>query len=294
MPEYHKCLAHYLLFLFFFQYLCQICASLRLLGLLADLTNEEAKQTRTGLDGLVQRLGPTCNFQRGCNSGQPDFYPAMFRSTARNPNPPSIQNLELNTLAGPSSSILLSYLTHTSIQIYKLSLWETSVMKVPKKVQKFKVGLALEFEDYIIAFISNDLMFQRAVSPSSKQPGLACEIIQSTQDVWCGIGVYTICEVFFDAGVSPLEAEYAFLYFYDNLAKETQDQIDKLASCESNWYRSGEGGKSELYDAKYVHLAFDKKALNLGHLIFGPDRWKALGGSNSNTVLDLLSNMFSK
>lgn len=32
------------------------------------------------------------------------------------------------------------------------------------KVRKFKVGLALEFEDYIIAFISNDLVFQVSIS----------------------------------------------------------------------------------------------------------------------------------
>jgi len=108
MQEYHECLAHYLIFLYFFQYLRELQASLRLLRLLADLTNEEAKQTRTSQDGLVQKLGPTCNFQRGCNSGQTDLYPAMFRSIARNPNPPSIQNLELQGINHTSRAILLN------------------------------------------------------------------------------------------------------------------------------------------------------------------------------------------
>jgi hypothetical protein len=58
------------------------------------------------------------------------------------------------------------------------------------------------YDNYVI-FLTGVAQWvaQRAASPSSKRTGLACEVIRATQDVWCGIGVYTVCEVFFDAGM---------------------------------------------------------------------------------------------
>lgn len=110
MPEFRECLAHYLIFLLFWKYLRdQLRANFRLLGLLADLTNEEVKRTHMAQDGLVQRLGPTCNFKRGCNLGQTDLYPSPFRCTSKNPNPPSIQSLELRGINHTSRAILLDF-----------------------------------------------------------------------------------------------------------------------------------------------------------------------------------------
>lgn len=71
----------------------------------------------------------------------------------------------------------------------------------------------------------------------------------------------------------------------------------KLANLDGNWYRSGEESQSLLYDVfdpKYVKLAFDQKRVNLGHLIFGADKWKALNGPASEMQLDPLSDMFLK
>jgi hypothetical protein len=31
--------------------------------------------------------------------------------------------------------------------------------------------------------------------------GLACEAVRAGQDAWFGVGVYTVCELFFDAGM---------------------------------------------------------------------------------------------
>jgi hypothetical protein len=110
MPEFRECLAHYLIFSLFWEYQRdQLKANFQLLGLLADLTNEEVRRTHTAQDGLVQRLGPTCNFKRGCNLGQTDLYPALLRSTSKNPNPPSIQTLELRRVNHTSRAILLDF-----------------------------------------------------------------------------------------------------------------------------------------------------------------------------------------
>ena len=49
-----------------------------------------------------------------------------------------------------------------------------------------------------------------------------------------------------------------------------------------------------IFDSKYVGLAFTEKKINLGNLIFGTDKWKALDGPVSETQLDPLTDMFSK
>jgi hypothetical protein len=77
--------------------------------------------------------------------------------------------------------IQVAYLTHTSIQFYSRKVWTESILGVSKHVSSFigssslglsfhtyglskdrgfHVGLALEFADYFIAFLSNDLVFQ--------------------------------------------------------------------------------------------------------------------------------------
>ena len=76
-----------------------------------------------------------------------------------------------------------------------------------------------------------------------------------------------------------------------------KNMIDKLADSNYNWYRSGEGSESKLYDVfdpKYVRLAFEEKKVNLGHLIFGLDKWNSLDEPRSSTQLDPLLDMFSK
>jgi hypothetical protein len=40
----------------------------------------------------------------------------------------------------------------------------------------------------------------RMSSLGSARHGLACEVVREAQDVWCGVGVYTVSELFFDAG----------------------------------------------------------------------------------------------
>ncbi|KAK6977822.1 hypothetical protein R3P38DRAFT_2666075 [Favolaschia claudopus] len=99
-------------------------------------------------------------------------------------------------------------------------------------------GMALVFKDHVLAFHSHDLVFQPTWacsrddlpaaasdfrSPSWDFPsalatwmlgrrdqdrnGLACEAIRAANDVFFGIGVYTVIEIFFLAGLSPFLTE---------------------------------------------------------------------------------------
>ncbi|KAJ7101589.1 hypothetical protein C8R43DRAFT_243241 [Mycena crocata] len=134
--------------------------------------------------------------------------------------------------------LMVQWLTHTSAQIYPRSLWESSVKVTHKKVRKFRVGMALIFRNYVLAFLSSDLVFQPTWKTSRDQlpdspadfysknwifldslaswmrgrlgglrNGLACEVIRNVSDVFLGIGVYTVIELFFLAGLSPFMTE---------------------------------------------------------------------------------------
>ncbi|KIM81652.1 hypothetical protein PILCRDRAFT_8682 [Piloderma croceum F 1598] len=63
----------------------------------------------------------------------------------------------------------IQYLTHTSVQLYSRSQWENSVCKVDKEMRGFKVGMALEFKDYIIAFPTIDMVFQPTLAHTRKE-----------------------------------------------------------------------------------------------------------------------------
>ncbi|KDR67116.1 hypothetical protein GALMADRAFT_161738 [Galerina marginata CBS 339.88] len=248
MPEFRESLAHYLCLLWFWERWRDEIEFI-LLGLWADSTSKEAGGT---LKGFVQRLDNTCKFVRGSKGGQTALYPPTLRKTSKCPTPDDITTLQLRGVGwNPRASFLdfgslrlkIAYLTHTSIQFYTRKQWETSVMPISKD-QRGKVGLALEFESYFIAFITNDLVFQptwqEKWNPDPKlwlapipppifedylvflagvanwitrrstgnRFGLACEAMRSAQDEWPGLGVYTVLEVFFDAGVSPFLMEF--------------------------------------------------------------------------------------
>jgi hypothetical protein len=50
-----------------------------------------------------------------------------------------------------------------------------------------------KFLELIVSWIS-----ERAAS--SSRGGLVCEIMRAANDVWFGVGVYTVCEILFMAG----------------------------------------------------------------------------------------------
>ncbi|KAF8139381.1 hypothetical protein K438DRAFT_1785744 [Mycena galopus ATCC 62051] len=67
------------------------------------------------------------------------------------------------TCAAPFSYILrfkIQRLTHTSVQFYPRTVWESSIKLTYKKLRKMPVGMALVFKDHDLAFLSSDLVFQ--------------------------------------------------------------------------------------------------------------------------------------
>ncbi|KAJ7830755.1 hypothetical protein B0H14DRAFT_2365597 [Mycena olivaceomarginata] len=129
--------------------------------------------------------------------------------------------------------LMVQWLTHTSVQLYPRDVYEER-----GKICKFRIGMALIFEHYVISFLSSDLVFQptwassREVLPPSPsnfydpgwefltaitkwmqsrlnadRNGLACEVIRAANDAFLGIGVYTVVEIFFLAGLSPFLTE---------------------------------------------------------------------------------------
>ncbi|KAJ7649351.1 hypothetical protein DFH06DRAFT_1094851 [Mycena polygramma] len=136
--------------------------------------------------------------------------------------------------------LMIQWMTHTSAQLYPRIDWETTVKLTDKKVRKFCVGMALVFKDHVLSFQSADLVFQptwtesrdalppcpadfysadwdflrdlaqwmrNRLSADTDQNGLACEVIRAANTVFLGIGVYTVIEIFFLAGLSPLLTE---------------------------------------------------------------------------------------
>ncbi|EDR07734.1 uncharacterized protein LACBIDRAFT_298226 [Laccaria bicolor S238N-H82] len=142
--------------------------SLKVQALWADASKGEEKSSGAQ-DGHVVQLKNTCNWKWGNRGGQTPLYPPMFPYSKKNQNPASIKTLELKnfstteqaiTLNFGAAALQMAYLTHCSVQFYKKEQWETPVRVVPKKERKFHVALGIEFPDYVLAFLSNDLIIQ--------------------------------------------------------------------------------------------------------------------------------------
>ncbi|RDB17730.1 hypothetical protein Hypma_001157 [Hypsizygus marmoreus] len=248
MPEYRECLAHFLLLLWWVSHY-KALTPLSLVALWADASKTEEAKIPGTRDGHVYWLDATSVVTRGTNGAQTWLWPSMWRKTSRQLNPPSIQTLSLRDITMTSRAVILdmgplflklSYLTHTSVQIFRRNVWYTSVCGVDKKQRGFHVGLALEFGEFVIAFLSNDMVFQplwteskeklpqsppdvytdyadfltavatwiqKRASGQNTRNGIACQVVREANETWSGIGVYTVCELFFDAGLSPFLTE---------------------------------------------------------------------------------------
>ncbi|KAJ7577909.1 hypothetical protein C8J56DRAFT_1170696 [Mycena floridula] len=256
MPEYREVWAHLQLLLYLLWIAFKSGSDLTVLGLWADSTKEEAKKSKKGSrshQGLVYQLDSSCSFLRGTHKHQTPLYPPQLRKNRSNPNPPSISEANLR-LSSPNSitatnralilnfetlHLSLAFLTHTSVQLYTREVWENSICKVNKATRRFQIGLAIEFKDYILAFISLDFLFQPRWVESlddlpiphpdvftdfsaflvavcrwmtlhfesrSARTGLIVDVLQGTLE-FHGVGAYTAVELCFLAGISPFLTE---------------------------------------------------------------------------------------
>ncbi|KAJ7633534.1 hypothetical protein DFH06DRAFT_1139867 [Mycena polygramma] len=185
---------------------------------------------------LFDRNGEPCNFAVVGKIAALRGHPAKLAQAAlakkqedRDPIKPPYTTLEG-----------IQWITHTSAHLYPREDYESRVKLVNKKVRKFRIAMAFVFETHVLAFHSNDLVFQPtwAISRDKLPPspadiyspewaflwtlatwlrsrsagesdrnGLACDVIRAANHVFLGVGVYTVIEIFFLAGLSPLLTE---------------------------------------------------------------------------------------
>ncbi|KAH6903246.1 hypothetical protein BKA70DRAFT_1433758 [Coprinopsis sp. MPI-PUGE-AT-0042] len=291
MPEWREMYAHWQTCRYFL-FIVWAASSKTLLRLWADASNAERAY---GTDGNVFPLDSLCRIKRGANKAQTFLAPEATLQSTANPNPPSIRSLSWilrdvhrngRALFFDFGSIYLkmAFLTHMSVQFYSKKMWEKSVRVVPRQTRGFKVGLALEFEDFVLAFNTIDLVFQPQwipIPPTSRQldpvlrfdlgndvlrdyrgfvagvsewiksrrngrgarNGLACEVMRNASLVWVGVGVYSVCEVFFLAGLSPFLLEWEVFDFPSRTAR----------LCEAFWQFA--------YDARSIFSDVIKRTL---------------------------------
>ncbi|KAH9929128.1 hypothetical protein B0H21DRAFT_670628, partial [Amylocystis lapponica] len=132
--------------------------------------------------------------------------------------------------------------THVTVQPYTREQWDSEISQVTSAKRGFRIGMALDFGEYILAFVTLDNIFtphwgqsladlpiQHAdvyheyhaflsavatwidthrLSKNTKQLGLAVNAVHGANCVFGGIGVYTIIEVFYLAGLSVFLTEY--------------------------------------------------------------------------------------
>ncbi|KAF8887652.1 hypothetical protein CPB84DRAFT_1749702 [Gymnopilus junonius] len=315
MPEFRESLAHFLYF-FAMWNLYKGKTSFVLFGLWADYTAAEVKRTGKGKEGLVQKLDSTCAFKRGTKGCQTLLFPQSFRKSKARPNPSSLQTLELKKVEHTSRAIFftfgsmclkVAYLTHTSIQWYTREQWECSVRTIPKE-HRGKIGLALKFKEHIIAFVTNDLVFQ-PTGFKDEPVGYALDwharfyfnLINYHPNLAPGLSPFLTEGEVFDCPsrtIQKLIFSRALLNSatVDSVLAPTQEQhlkyIHWLHVYAKNTTQIPKH-MSKLVDSYNDTLTFEKKTINLGHLVFGEKDWKHLDGLISLDI-DPLSCMFAE
>ncbi|KAK7059561.1 hypothetical protein R3P38DRAFT_2836651, partial [Favolaschia claudopus] len=162
--------------------------------------------------GLPYRIDSGCTVTRGNNNSQGPVYP------------PHRLYLPRHRFGSGPLSLMIQYLTHTSAHPFPRAVYDSTIKMVDKSTRKFKVGMALIFKDHPTwassraALLSAPTDFYSAEwaffaglatwirtrrSSSSDRHGLAIEAIREAGDVFPGVGVYTVIELFFLAGLSP-------------------------------------------------------------------------------------------
>ncbi|KZV80410.1 hypothetical protein EXIGLDRAFT_845539 [Exidia glandulosa HHB12029] len=133
----------------------------------ADLTRAERDRrislgtaSQRAIDYLPEIVEPLTSLPRGNAHDRGSVWPPQF---------PTLDGFVFrNVHYSPRSLILdftvcalnMHYLTHTSIIIYPKDVWYERVVDVPSlsTERAFKIIIALEFDDYVIAFLTKDLI----------------------------------------------------------------------------------------------------------------------------------------
>ncbi|KAJ7726738.1 hypothetical protein B0H14DRAFT_3519017 [Mycena olivaceomarginata] len=250
-------------------------------GIEIDASEKEAARFRKGhpaRDGLPYEIESDCTVKRGINKAQSPVYPPMWRTTSKTKSATNLlQTLALKGLSYSYRALILDlgplflsiqWLTHTSVQMYPRSVYESTIKLVNTRMwlRKARVGMAFVFKDHVFAFLSLDLVFQptwatsRAAlppppsdfysanwdfldslanwirsRPNCDRNGLACDVIRSTRDVFLGIGLsllLTDVEVFSNPSRT---ARFAAAYL-QYLHRSRTGLSDLLRPAMKDWY----------------------------------------------------------
>lgn len=153
----------------------------------------------------------------------------------------------------------MHYLTHTSIQIYPRRVWEERILDLPANVsmlwcttftlfdaslqttkRSFKVIMALEFEEFILGFLSKDNLAQVWVAHKYCRQRL---LISSQQPEWSETRPPRVPEIF--PGFQT-RSPYPVPWDWWNLCAEFLDEVIK--DWKSTWAPKGQTNKWQKYD----------------------------------------------
>ncbi|KAJ7022801.1 hypothetical protein C8F04DRAFT_1194154 [Mycena alexandri] len=292
-------------------------SSLVVEDIVADATAAEAgapDASDRAKQGLPYSLDSTSTIVRGSLNHQTPVYPPMLRvipdtSYPPTPYPPSLRSLTLCAVQSTHRALILKfgtlclmvqYLTPTSVQWYSREKWDNAIMMVSKDVRKFHIGMALVFAEYLLAFVTIDLLFQPTwvedilellIPPNiytstseflflvagwissenllaGKKYQLACNVIRDANKIFYGIGIYTVMELFYMAGLSP------FLTVYELFSNPS-----RTARFLAVFYT-------------YIHEG-ESNLCPFGPLVFGPWTGLSMGGSIP-TAPDPLTALYMK
>ncbi|KAJ6557148.1 hypothetical protein B0H10DRAFT_2201437 [Mycena sp. CBHHK59/15] len=199
-------------------------ADLTLEHLVCDASSAEAEapdaSERAKL-GLPYVMDASSTVLHGSKSHQTPVYPTLMKPPVHTypptPYPPYFQNLVLRGVQSTHRALILNlgtlflmvqYLTHTSVQWYPRDRWDTGIMSVSKDptwedhVADFSIppNTYTATSDFLL-LVSNWIEKENFLA--GQKHVLACNAIRSANKVWYGIGVYTVMELFFMAGLSP-------------------------------------------------------------------------------------------
>ncbi|KAF8239953.1 hypothetical protein L208DRAFT_1374439 [Tricholoma matsutake] len=201
--------------------------------------------------------------------------------------------------------------------MYRKAVWETSIYVVERETGRFHVAIAIEFWDHVVAFLSLDNVFQpewafgvgylpatqefQFLDPppsifanfttflecvahwveeqsSSTHSGLACKAVHGANRVWLGVGVYTVAELFFMAGMMS--------YLLPFVKASLHPQKHNV------WHSRIGFTFMETFIGPALEGPLAGKVCNMGALVFGSQTWAALGGA-VNGNLDPLTQYFA-
>ncbi|KAH6881220.1 hypothetical protein BKA70DRAFT_1446756 [Coprinopsis sp. MPI-PUGE-AT-0042] len=244
-----------------------LVGTLLLLFMWMDTSETEGKNTGYGADGHAFKIDAGCHFKRGSGSGQTLVAPEMILRSKENPNPPAIQSLgwTLQRSYGNGRSLFLDFGVAV-FKWYTKDVWWGSVLQVPKQPEWFVgttsipptidvgVDVYADFPGFLQAVVNWRTL---RVKSKSARGGLACEVARGASHVFVGLGVYTVCEVFYFAGIHPLLTE-----------KEVFDSPSRLARlCNAFWQYAHNG--------RDVYKKLIKPTIHDG--IIAPDHNQRLG-----------------